>query len=45
MGALLVHVNIRAPFFLTGLLLALECLWVLRALRITPLRVAQPEHL
>ncbi|WP_407568964.1 MFS transporter [Deinococcus altitudinis] len=36
MGALLVHVNIRAPFFLTGLLLALECLWVLRVLRVTP---------
>ena len=29
LGALLVHVNIRAPFFLTGLLMALECLWVL----------------
>ena len=35
MGALLVHVNIRAPFFLTGLLLALECLWVLRVLKVT----------
>jgi MFS transporter, DHA1 family, multidrug resistance protein len=32
LGALLVHINIRAPFFLTGLLLAAECLWVLRAL-------------
>lgn len=33
LGALLVHVSIRAPFFLTGILLALECLWVVRALR------------
>jgi DHA1 family multidrug resistance protein-like MFS transporter len=41
MGALLVHVNIRAPFFLTGLLLALECLWVLRVLRSGP--EAPPE--
>ena len=43
MGALLVHVNIRAPFFLTGLLLALECLWVLRVLRVTPAGVTPGE--
>jgi len=43
MGALLVHVNIRAPFFLTGLLLTLECLWVLRVLRVTPAGVTPGE--
>ncbi|WP_407540106.1 MFS transporter [Deinococcus radiomollis] len=43
MGALLVHVNIRAPFFLTGLLLALECLWVLRVLKVTSNRGAPGE--
>jgi MFS transporter, DHA1 family, multidrug resistance protein len=32
LGALLVHVDIRAPFFLTGVLLAAECLWVVRVL-------------
>ena len=29
LGALLVHVNLRAPFLLTALLLALEAVWVL----------------
>ncbi len=33
LGAVVRHVSIRAPFFLTGILLALECLWVVRALR------------
>ena len=45
MGALLVHVNIRAPFFLTGLLLALECLWVLRVLKVTPEEVNGSERI
>ncbi len=36
LGALLVHVNIRAPLFLTGLLMALECLWVLIRLPARP---------
>ncbi|MGI8748281.1 MAG: MFS transporter [Deinococcus sp.] len=32
LGALLLHLDFRAPFFLTALLLALEAGWVLRAL-------------
>ncbi|MFC4453936.1 MFS transporter [Deinococcus sonorensis] len=31
LGALLVHLDLRAPFLLTGVLLAAEALWVLRA--------------
>ncbi|MGY2892623.1 MFS transporter [Deinococcus sp. UYEF24] len=43
LGALLVRVNIRAPFFLTGVLLAAECLWVLRALKVGPVKVQDEE--
>jgi len=40
LGALLVRLNIRAPFFLTGVLLAAECVWVIRVLG----RRAAPEE-
>ncbi|WP_407543507.1 MFS transporter [Deinococcus radiomollis] len=45
MGALLVHLNLRAPFFLTGLLLAFECLWVLRVLRVHPSSLNESNRL
>jgi len=43
LGALLVHLDIRAPFFLTGVLMAVECVWVLLALRGLRPHPADPE--